>query len=241
VNPNQKGACVRLDPAPAPTSQRPPVRLLGAADSTATAQAELALAVWRLHRPPGSAGFPRELARAAIRHYTDPGQLVLANRSDLRAEAARLGRRALPLAPAGDQLAACDDDVVHLREQEATLVLAVARADDVVHLREQEATLVLAVARADDDERVATRLSEPRPGGFLALAPAPRVQPGLGALVRVCQRSGLQYWQHVVALAPTPAQTPQHSRPSATARLHRDLLVFRRPLHAAAGEAAAAA
>jgi hypothetical protein len=63
--------------------------------------------------------------------------------------------------------------------------------------------------------------------------------------VRTCRYSGLQYWQHIVALAPTLTQPPQPHLGGRcggrAARLHRDLLVFRRPSHPAAGEAAAAA
>lgn len=212
-------------------SERPrQLRLVAAAASHATAQpapAELALAVWRLRRPAGNAAFPRQLARAAIRHYSDRGQLVLCRHGDLRAEAARHGRRTLPLPSA-----------VH--------PAAASAGNAVVPLREPEAALVLAAVRADTDERLLARSSATllpllRPGGFLALAPAPRAPRGLGALVRACQQSGLQYWQHIVALAPTPTQRPE--RPGETGRLHRDLLVFRRPPRAAAaaGKAAVAA
>ncbi len=68
------------------------------------------LAVWRLERTRRTHPLPRELARAAIAHYSDPGDLVLVPKlggSELLLMAAALGRRAalLPLLKPGGFLA----------------------------------------------------------------------------------------------------------------------------------------
>jgi hypothetical protein len=118
---------------------------------------------------------------------------------------------------------------------------------------------VLTPIRTHADERrlaklAATLLPLLRPGGFLALAAAAPAaatngSDGLGAIVRTCQQSGLQYWQHVVALTPasdgrergrSQRARPRAAQPSRAARCHHDLLVFRRPAEAEAVAAAAA-
>jgi hypothetical protein len=194
---------------------------------------EQALAVWRLERASRANPLPCELARAAILHYTDPGDLVLAPKlrgGELLHTAAALGRRALPLA-ANTHTGVAATSVVPLRP----------RAD---------AALVLAPLGARASERrlqhVAARLLPLlRPGGFLALARGTRATDGgaLGEVVRACHERGLEYWQHVVALTPALAVRDdsgacagrtcrQSERDGRAARCHHDLLVFRRAAHA---------
>jgi hypothetical protein len=197
---------------------------------------EQALAVWRLERASRTNALPCELARAAILHYTDPGDLVLAPKlrgGALLQTAAALGRRALPLAPTA---------------------AGAGEADGVTPLRAGAgAALVLAPigARASDGQlaRVAARLL-PRlaPGGFLALARGTRDtrSDGLGAVVSACQENGLHYWQHVIALTPGLMDGDESAARSNAARMstararravrrHHDLLVFRRSAHAEQG------
>jgi hypothetical protein len=200
---------------------------------------EQALAVWRLERASRTNALPCELARAAILHYTDPDDLVLAPKlrgGALLQTAAALGRRALPLAPtaagAGDA-----ESVLPLRAHAgAALVLAPIGA------RANERRLARAAARLVP--LLAT-------GGFLVLARGTRARgDALGAVVRACQENGLQYWQHVVALTPglidgnesaarSNAARMSTARAARALRRHHDLLVFRRPAHAGAEHASA--
>jgi hypothetical protein len=183
------------------------------------------LAVWRLEHARRSDPLPCELARAAIAHYTDPGELVIVpklRRGELLQLTSELGRRALPLAPA-------------------------AKADGVIPLRpDAGATLVLAPLGARPSarrlERVAARLLPLlKPGGFLALARGTAADSSaLGDVVRACQERGFHYWQHVVALTPAvriDAESAARVQPPTTrrrpgGRSHHDLLVFRRPADA---------
>jgi hypothetical protein len=128
----------------------------------------------------------------------------------------------------------------------------------VVALRSDPgADLVLAPIRAGACERgLAALLPLLRPGGFLVVAPAPGADAnrsdGPASIVRAAQQSGLQYWQHVVAVTPALADGRQpaagsqlsHMRAadqkgSRAIRCHHDLLVFRRPALADAALAAA--
>ncbi len=197
---------------------------------------EQALAVWRLERASRAKALPCELARAAILHYTDPGDLVLAPKlrsGALLQTAAALGRRALPLAPTA---------------------AGAGEAEGVITLRAGAgAALVLAPigARASDRQlaRAAARLLPLlATGGFLALARGTRAtrSDGLGAVVRACQENGLHYWQHVIALTPDLTDGNESAARSNAARMstaragravrrHHDLLVFRRSAHAEQG------
>jgi hypothetical protein len=188
------------------------------------------LAVWRLERTRRGEPLPRELVRAAIAHYTDPGELVLVPKlrgGELLQAAATLGRRALPLA--------------------STAV----KAGGVTSLqRHSGAALVLAPLGARPTARrlgnVTVRVQPLlKPGGFLALAQGARNDGGaLGDVVRACQQHGFQYWQHVVALPPQVtadsasaaraegARAQQRAKGHRALRCHHDLLVFRRPADA---------
>ena len=197
------------------------------------------LAVWRLERTRRSDPLPRELVRAAIAHYSEPGELVLVPKlrgGELLQAAAALGRRALPLASTE------------------------AKAEGVTPLpRESCAALVLAPLGARPTARrlehvTARLLPLLKPGGFLALVQgARRDGGGLGDVVRACQQHGFQYWQHVVALPPEAtadaanaaraqsASARQQAKDDRRAvRCHHDLLVFRLPAEAI-GQAATAA
>lgn len=236
----------------------PQLRLVRPADTEAEPRPEAqlvplepALAVWRLQRTSRTNPLPRELARRAISQYTDSGDLVLApgrRGGELLEQAARLGRRALPLEPSSAGARAASR-------------AGAGAAQTVVALRPvQGAHLVLTPIRTQAGERrlaklAATLLPLLRPGGFLALAAATPAADtnggeGLGAIVRTCQQSGLQYWQHVVALTPAVGDgrkrgrsqrtRPRAAQPSRITRCHHDLLVFRRPAEAEAVAAAAA-
>ncbi len=196
-----------------------------------------ALAVWRLEST-GKRAFASELARQLIAHYTDRGDLVLVPRrggSEALREASRLGRRALAL------------DLSNGQAGEAA-----ANAGGVIALRPDErAALAIAALGARASERRASELTAQllarlRAGAFLVLVLAD-ARDGLGATVRACQRQGLQYWQHVVALAPAaftsePPDGDDHARERRRSiRCHRDLLVFRQPPHADALAGVAAA
>lgn len=183
-----------------------------------------ALAVWRLENT-STPALPAELARQLIAHYTDRGDLVLAPRpggSDALREARRLGRRALAL------------DASNKRAGEAAV-----HAGDLVALRPNErAALAIAALDASASERRASEFAASlfarlKPGAFLVFA-LEDARAFLGAIVHDCQLSGLQYWQHVVALDPTACNEEPPDRDAATEarrsiRCHRDLLVFRRP------------
>jgi hypothetical protein len=190
---------------------------------------EQPLAVWRLERTRRTHPLPRELARAAIAHYSDPGELVLVPKlrgGELLHAAAALGRRALPLAPSA------------------------AKAENVTPLHRDRggAALVLAPLGARAGARRLQRVAAAllpllKPGGFLALARgrAATDSSGLGEIVRTCQGQGLQYWQHVIALTPEVASGAAAQAGSArtrstdgrrAVRCHHDLLVFRRPADA---------
>jgi hypothetical protein len=194
---------------------------------------EQTLAVWRLERTRRTHPLPRELARAAIAHYSDPGELVLVPKlrdGELLRAAAALGRRALPLAPSA------------------------AKADNVtpLHRNRGGAALVLAPLGARPSSRRLQRLAAAllpllKPGGFLALArgTAATESSGLGEIVCACQGQGLHYWQHVIALTPeltaSAASSVRAQAASArkrstddrrAVRCHHDLLVFRRPADA---------
>ncbi len=248
---NKTARARTCDPAPQLRLVRPADAEAGPRTQAQPVPLETALAVWRLQRASRTHPLPRELARRAISQYTDPGDLVLApgrRGGELLEQAARLGRRALPLDPGS----------AGARAASRTGARA---AKTLVALRpEQGADLVLTPIRAGAGERrlaklAATLLPLLRPGGFLAVAAAAPAADtnggdGLGAIVRTCQQSGLQYWQHVVALTPafgdrrergrsqrTRARAAQSSRAT---RCHHDLLVFRRPAEAEAVAAAAA-
>ena len=192
---------------------------------------EQPLAVWRLERKRSTNPLSRELARAAIAHYSDPGELVLVPKlrgGELLQAAATLDRRALPLAPNA------------------------AKAENVTPLRRSrgEAALVLAPLGARPSARRLQRVAAAllpllKPGGFLALARgiAASDSSGLGEIVRTCQGQGLQYWQHVIALTPAATSGEASGAQAASARkrssddrravrCHHDLLVFRRSAHA---------
>ena len=194
---------------------------------------EQPLAVWRLERTRRTNPLPRELARAAIAHYSDPGELVLVPKlhgGELLHAAAALGRRPLPLAPSA------------------------AKAENVtpLHRNRGGAALVLAPLGARPSARRLQRVAAAllpllKPGGFLALArgTAASDSSGLGEIVRTCQGQGLHYWQHVIALTPevtpgaasgAPAQAASARKRSTddrrAVRCHHDLLVFRRPADA---------
>jgi hypothetical protein len=191
------------------------------------------LAVWRLERRRRTNPLPRELASAAIAHYSDPGELVLVPKlrgGELLHAAAALGRRALPLAPG----AANAENVtpIHRHRGGAALVLAPLGARTSARCLQRVAAALLPLLK---------------PGGFLALArgTAAPDSSGLGEIVRTCHGQGLQYWQHVIALTPevTPgaasrarAQGPSARKRSTddrrAVRCHHDLLVFRRPADA---------
>jgi hypothetical protein len=189
------------------------------------------LAVWRLERTHRRDPLPRELVRAAIAHYSDPGELVLVPKlrgGELLQAAAALGRRALPLTPG----TAKAEGVTPLQRQPgAALVLAPLGARPTARRLEQVTARLLPLLS---------------PGGFLALAQGAHSDGGaLSDVVRASQRHGLQYWQHVVALAPNlsaDAATGTRVQPSRprqrgnddrrTVRCHHDLLVFRRPTDA---------
>ncbi|MBA3736779.1 MAG: hypothetical protein H0W90_16575, partial [Actinobacteria bacterium] len=122
---------------------------------------------------------------------------------------------------------------------------AAANAGAVIALRPNErAALAIAALGAGASERpgselTAQLLARLEAGAFLVLGLAD-ARDGFGAIVRACQRQGLQYWQHVVALGPAaftsePPDGDDGARERRRSiRCHRDLLVFRQPAHAAA-------
>jgi len=189
VNPIKKGDQMQKQSARARTNASPRQPRRGI-DTRAQQQRDVpsvsreqALAVWRLERASRTNPLPCELGRAAILHYTDPGDLVFAPKlrgGELLHIAAALGRRALPLA-ANTHSGVAATSVVPLR----------ASAD---------AALVLAPLGARTGERrlqqVAARLLPLlRPGGFLALARGTRATDdgSLGDVVRACHERGLEY------------------------------------------------
>jgi hypothetical protein len=193
----------------------------------------LALAVWRLEHP-SKRVLASYVARQLIAHYTDHGDLVLASRrsgNEALREATRLGRRAIPF-EVSNRNAGDAEAVIALRPDEGA-DLAIASLN--VNASERRAT-----------ELAAQLLARLKPGAFLVIA-FEDARDGLGAIVHACQQNGLQYWQHVVALDQAAYNGEPSSRDAAegrrSIRCHRDLLVFRRPIHAdaLAGEAAAAA
>jgi hypothetical protein len=201
-----------------------------------------ALAVWLLEHASRTDPLPCELARAAILHYTDPGDLVLAPKlrgGELLQTAAALGRRALPLAPSAASAEVAESVIALRAGAGAALVLAPIGA------RASERRL----------ERVAARLLPLlRPGGFLALARGTGAtrSDALCDVVRACQDNGLQYWQHVIALRADLTdgnESGTRTKPERTStakavqarRHHRDLLVFRRSAHAEQAAACAVA
>jgi hypothetical protein len=213
------------------------LRLITPADAQATRETlmsqtgcEPELAIFRLERATTNQLLPSELARRVIAHYSDRGDLVLTSRRRVLAQALALRRRALALS------------TIHTRSTEAT-----AAGSRLIALRPDErADLAVATLKTEASERRASSLAAClfpllKPGAFLVIA-LERRQQGLGTIVRACQDTGLQYWQHVITLEPTlpPAGEPQQAkRTDAAAReglravcCHRDLLVFRRPVPA---------
>jgi hypothetical protein len=205
----------------------------------AKAKAPQALAVWQLEHARASDPLPHELARAAIAHYTVPDDLVLVPNlrgGELLQTAAAIGRRALPLAPQARSAKQAERIAPLRRDADAALVLAPLGARPTARRIEQVAARLLPLLRD---------------GGFLALVHPERARAsdGLGEVVRACQRQGLQYWQHVVALRPaanaasdarTQSVQTKKTGDGRTVRCHRDLLVFRRPADAAVAQTAAA-
>ena len=202
-------------------------------------RAPQALAVWRLEHARATDPLPHELAHAAIAHYTDLGDLVLVPNlrgGELLQTAAALGRRALPLTPQARSAKQAERVVPLHRDAGAALVLAPLGARPTVRRIEQVAARLLPLLRD---------------GGFLALARRERARAsnGHGEVVRACQRQGLQYWQHVVALTPdanaaiearTESMYTKRAGDGRTVRCHRDLLVFRGPADAVVAQTAAA-
>ena len=194
---------------------------------------EQPLAVWRLERTRHTNPLPRELARAAIAHYSDPGELVLVPKlrgGELLHAAATLGRRALPLAPSAAKAAKAEHVIrLHRSRGAAALVLAPLGARPSTRRLQRAAAALLPLLK---------------PGGFLAIArgTAATESNGLGEIVCACQGQGLQYWQHVIALTPELTAGAASGAPEPAAserkrstddrravRCHHDLLVFRRP------------
>ena len=183
------------------------------------------LAVWAC---PGLNDDPTEplsdpLCQRLIEHYSDPGNLILTQEAG-RQLAARLGRRALPLNPL---------------LQQPTPGNGGARDRALRRLPSPAAQLILLAPGPETNlqpERIRRLLA---PGGFLVLAPPASGRPQLGETIGRWRRSGLRYWQHLIAFDPNePTRTKPHPRHG-----HRDLLVFHQPRVAfevgATGEAAA--
>jgi hypothetical protein len=187
--------------------------------------AKPALAAWQLDR--SSAGpLPGELARRLIAHYSDPGDLVLVvtAASDALRQARRMGRRAVTLTVSAHGARDARSNLVALRPNErADLAIGVPRKRSLPDL-----------------PQLCDRL---KPGAFVVLVRGDE-RHGLGAVVQACQRQGLQYWQHVVALDPAdrePKAEPRGPSERRARRCHRDLLVFRREPEACERANAAAA
>jgi hypothetical protein len=91
-------------------------------------KAPQALAVWQVEHARATDQLPRELARAAIAHYTVPDELVLVPNlrgGELLQAAAALGRRPLPLAPQARSAKQAERTAPLRRDADAALVLRI--------------------------------------------------------------------------------------------------------------------
>ena len=179
--------------------------------------------------------------------YTDPGDLVLdpdCASSSVLVEAIRHGRRAIGLTLDRSHAALAIANVSHARDQgapgraaileghpqqlprllrKATPLLAPRATGDVTPHPAGSVRLILTNPPLDDlPEQLPALRTVLSPGGFLLLALDQRASDrpvGLGTLVALTEHSGLEYWQHVIAL---------HTY-RATLLLHSDVLAFRKP------------
>lgn len=188
-----------------------------------------------------------DLAARAILAYTDPGDLVVDPRCGIGTvlvEAIHIGRRAIGIEADRASAALATANISHARTQGAPGRAAVlegspspvapllARATRLLgrspnpRMRRHPAgsvQLLLTTAPTVPDERLlAAWRAVTAPGGFLLLVHEQRTgSPGLGAIVAACERTGLEFWQHVVAVRRSPNE--------ASALLHTDVLAFRKP------------
>jgi SAM-dependent methyltransferase len=170
-----------------------------------------------------------ELAARAILAYSDPGDLVVdpaCGIGTVLVEAIHTGRRAIGIAPDRRQAALASANVSHARQQGAPgragvlegnpdqLPRLLAKAAATLNpppaagrLKRHpagSAQLILTIAPALLTEALLlTWAGVIAPGGFLLLV-RPRAaggrDAGLGLVVAAAERSGLEYWQHVIAL-----------------------------------------
>jgi SAM-dependent methyltransferase len=187
-----------------------------------------------------------ELAARAILAYTDPGDLVIDPRCGIGTvlvEAIHNGRRAIGIEADRAAAALATANISHARAQGAPGRAAVlegspdrvgrllAKATRLLgrsqnpRLRRHPAgsvQLLLTAAPAVPDERLlADWRAVIAPGGFLLLVHDQQAgAPGLGTIVAACERTGLEFWQHVVAVRRSPSES--------SALLHTDVLAFRK-------------
>ena len=188
-----------------------------------------------------------ELAARAILAYTDAGDLVVDPRCGIGTvlvEAIHNGRRAIGIEAERASAALATANVSHARAQGAPGRAAVLEGSpDHVAQHLTKATcllgrspntrlrrhpagsvhLLLTAAPTVPEERLlAAWRAVTAPGGFLLLVHEQQADaPGLGAIVAACERTELEFWQHVVAVRRSP------NEPSAL--LHTDVLAFRKP------------
>jgi SAM-dependent methyltransferase len=187
-----------------------------------------------------------ELAARAILAYTDPGELVVDPRcgvGTVLVEAIHSGRRAIGIEAERAAAALATANISHARAQGAPGRAAVlegsparvapllAKATHLLgrsqnpRLRRHPAgsvQLLLTAAPTVPDERLlADWRAVIAPGGFLLLVHDQQAgAPGLGAIVAACEQTGLEFWQHVVAVRRSPSE--------ASTLLHTDVLAFRK-------------
>ena len=191
------------------------------------------LAVWL--SPAGSDEELHGVSRRLIGHYSDPGDLILTEESEVAKVARQLNRRADRLRPSTVRRAGAAVTPLPL-QRGPVLVLAALTATD----KEQAARIA---------EVAAARLA---PAGFVALSliAAGRTAraPYLGRIVEACRGAGLRYWQHIIVIdrvasippAARAAAPRRGTAPIRSRRVHSDLLVFRRASDTAEAARAAA-
>lgn len=192
-------------PTPASITNRSRHLRAAASDSATPESAERGplLAVW-----PEPDLQPGRLLAKLIEHYSDPGDLVLAD-GEAKATALALRRRILP-----SDTPESGPAVRHLPQQElARLALVTATG-----------------AKTTDLDSVVLRLA---PGGFVALLPT--CDPTkLGRLVHSTESAGLGYWQHIVAFTPDNLDSSRGRARSDIVVLRKDADLYALPTTVAA-------
>jgi hypothetical protein len=194
---------------PEPIPNRTTRTRLRALPAALAAPAAPQLAVW-LDPEQSRHRLSDRLTRRLIEHYTDPGDLILADR-DAEPIALRLHRRAHPLVP--------------VNPEDAPVNVVTFPCRDLARFA------LLQVTGRDLEPAIQALIARLASGAFVALAPRSDART-LGRLVETCEANGLRYWQHIVVFDPAATGAADAAPVDQTEPTRRDVLVLRQEAQA---------